>query len=441
MAVGRRVTAVNQYTQIPFIFLTVIKGITTPFLYSCCSNMKFHRNLCNAIVSGLTDILLDKKQADVTVGNLLQSNKGWGARDRNFIAGNIYDIIRYKRLYEYCLRDEIFGQVSLWRMLGAKLITEGIELPAWEHFDTLNTEDIKQRFEEAKGIRAIRESVPDWLDELGSKELGEEQWAAELAALNKQAQFSIRINTLKTNAGIIKRMFTDEGIPFEEVPAAPDALLITTKKNFKNHAAYKNGLFEVQDISSQLIAPFVEPAPGMNIIDGCAGAGGKTLHLGALMKNQGEILSVDIHQNKLEELERRAARAGCNIVKVFHAERLTRHYQGMLQAFADRILLDVPCSGTGVLRRKPDSKWSLTQKFVDELVLTQAQILDEYAPMLKGGGLLVYSTCSILPSENEKQIQAFLQRHTEYTLVEERRISPSQTGFDGFYMAKLRKLR
>lgn len=401
--------------------------------------MKFHRNLFNAIISGLTDILLDKKQADVTVSNLLQSNKGWGSRDRNFIAGNIYDIIRYKRLYEYCLRDEIFGQVSLWRMLGAKLITEGVELPDWEHLNTLNVADIKQRFEEAKQIRAIRESVPDWFDELGVAQLGEEKWTAELAALNTPAKFSIRINTLKTNAGIIKRMFTDEGIAFEEVPDAPDALIIAGKRNFKNHAAYKNGLFEVQDISSQLVAPFVQAEPGMNVIDGCAGAGGKTLHLGALMKNNGEILSVDIHANKLEELERRAARAGCNIVKVYNAQRLTSYYQGLLQGFADRILLDVPCSGTGVLRRKPDAKWSLTKKFVDELVVTQAQILNEYAPMLKSGGLLVYSTCSILPMENEVQVSAFLKNHTEFTMVEEKRISPAQTGYDGFYMAKMRK--
>lgn len=400
--------------------------------------MKLHRNLCNAVISGLKEILLDKKQADVTVGNLLQSNKSWGARDRNFIAENIYHIVRYKRVYEFCLEDELFGEVSLWKIFGAKLILENIPLPEWQEFTELNKEKIIQRNEEAKSIRKIRESIPDWLDELGQKELGKD-WEKEIAALNTQAKFSIRINTLKTNFEIIKRMLSDEQIEFSETPLAPDALIVHTKKNFRNHAAYKNGLFEVQDISSQLISPFLEAAPGMNVIDGCAGAGGKSLHLAALMQNEGEILSIDIHERKLEELEKRALRAGCKIIKPLHAEKLTRHLQSLMQSFADRILLDVPCSGLGVLRRKPDAKWSLTKKFIDELKQTQLQILDEYAPLLRKDGILVYSTCSILPSENEMQIKSFLEKHKDFELLEEKRISPAHTGFDGFYMAKLKK--
>jgi len=401
-------------------------------------SMKLHRNLCTAVIYGLKEVLLEKKQADIAVGTLLQSNKSWGARDRNFIAENIYHIIRYKRLYEFCLNDEMFGELSLWRMFGAKQILENFELPPWNEFSELNKDEILLRNEEAKTIRKIRESIPDWLDELGEKELGSE-WEKEIAALNTQAKFSVRVNTLKTNKEIVKRLFTDEGIEFTQTGEAPDALIITSKKNFRNHVAYKNGLFEVQDISSQLIAPFLEVGAGMNVIDGCAGAGGKSLHLAALMQNRGEILSVDIHERKLEELEKRAARAGCRIIKPFHAEKLTRHYQGLLQSFADRILLDVPCSGTGVLRRKPDAKWSLTKKFIDELKQTQSQILTEYSPMLKKGGLLVYSTCSILPSENEEQIKNFLEKNKEYQLIEERRISPAKTGFDGFYMAKMKR--
>lgn len=401
--------------------------------------MKLHRNLCQAVITALKDVLLDKQQADFIVGNLLQSNKSWGARDRNFIADNIYHIIRYKRFYEYCLNDEIFGELSLWRMLGAKLIVEGIDLPAWNEFEGLKADLINQRAEEGKAIRKIRESIPDWLDEYAFQQLGP-LWESEMAALNTPAKFSIRINTLKSNKDIIKRLFTDEGIPFSETTIATDALIINSKKNFRNHPAYRNGLFEVQDISSQLIAPFLEVVPGLNVIDGCTGAGGKALHIAALMQNKGEILALDVHQRKLDELEKRAARAGVGIIKPMLSENLSRHFQGLLQGFSDRILLDVPCSGTGVLRRKPDAKWSLTKKFIDELIKTQAQILDEYAPMLKKQGLLVYSTCSILPAENQQQVQAFLQRHKEYELVEEQTISPAQTGFDGFYMAKLRKV-
>ena len=204
--------------------------------------MKLHLNLCNAVIFGLKEVLLDKKQGDVTVSNLLQSNKSWGARDRNFIAENIYHIIRYKRLYEFCLNDELFGELSLWRMLCAKLLLENVLLPDWAEFSELKKEEILQRSEEAKSIRKIRESIPDWLDELGEKELGA-QWEKEITALNTQAKFSIRINTVKSNKEIIKRLFIDEGIELSETELAPDALIIHTKKNFKNHAAYKNGLF------------------------------------------------------------------------------------------------------------------------------------------------------------------------------------------------------
>lgn len=399
---------------------------------------KIHRNLVIAIIDGLKNILLEKKQADTTVEQILTSNKSWGARDRHFIADNIYHIVRYKRLYEHCVGEEAWSEGSLWRMFGAKWLVEKNELPDWEEFSGLVKENVLNQFESAQSIRKIRESIPDWLDDLGKKELGED-WEKEATALNHPAKFCIRVNTLKTNKGIIKKLFADEGVELMESDLAPDALIILSKKNLRNYPAYKNGLFEVQDVASQLVAPMLDVRPGMMVIDGCAGAGGKTLHLAALMKNQGEILAVDVHEKKLEELSRRAQRAGVSMIQTIEAAKLTRTYQSRLQNIADRILLDVPCSGLGVLRRKPDAKWSLTEKFIRELQGTQAQILDEYAPMLKVGAYMVYSTCSILPSENEKQIQSFLERNKGYELVEEKKISPAEMGFDGFYMARLHR--
>lgn len=401
--------------------------------------MKLHRNLALGIVAGLKEIILDKKQADLTVEHLLQSNKSWGARDRNFIASNIYHIVRYKRFYEFCFDEEIWGELSIWRALGAKLILDGMVLPEWSEFSGLVPEQIVTRSEQAKTIRKIRESIPDWLDELGEKELGP-AWEKEIAALNKQAGFSIRVNTLKSNKNVIKILFAEEGIEFTETETAPDALIINTRKNLRKLVSYKSGLFEIQDISSQLVAPLLAPEPGMNVIDGCAGAGGKTLHIAALMNNEGEILAVDPVKRKLEELAIRANRAGCTIIKPIEAEKLTRHFQARLTGFADRILLDVPCSGLGVLRRKPDAKWSLSLQFIEELKHTQSQILDEYSPMLKPGGIMVYSTCSILPSENELQVKSFIERNeNRFELLMEKRISPAETGFDGFYMAKIKR--
>ena len=402
--------------------------------------MKLHRNLCIAVITALKDILLEKKQADLCVEHLLQSNKSWGARDRHFIAGNIYHIIRYKRLYEFCCDEETWGESSLWRVFGTKLILEEVDLPGWTEFEELDKAKIIERSIEAKGIRKIRESIPDWLDQLGEKALGA-NWDKEIAALNTQAKFSIRVNTLKSNKNVIKILFTEEGIEFSETEMAPDALVINSRKNLRNLPAYKNGLFEVQDISSQLVAPLLEAKPGMNVIDGCAGAGGKTLHIGALMQNAGEILAVDVNERKLEELKKRADRAGCSIIVEMESAKLTSHFQARLNSFADRILLDVPCSGLGVLRRKPDAKWTLTKLFIEELKKTQAEILDEYALMLKPEGIMVYSTCSILPEENELQVRSFIERNNNrFVLLTERRISPSETGFDGFYMAQIKRL-
>ncbi len=402
--------------------------------------MKIHRILCVAIIRGLKEIILEHQQADTTVANLLVSNTNWGARDRNFIAQNIYQIVRYKRLYEFVCNEEAWGESALWRILGCKLVLDGLALPEWPEFAEVNAEQIPKLEEEAMAIRKIRESIPDWLDELGEKELGG-AWDAEIAALNTLAKFSIRVNTLKASITTVKQLFTADAIPFSETDLAPDALIIEARKNFKTYPAYRNGLFEIQDISSQLVAPLLEVEPGMNVIDGCAGAGGKTLHLAALMQNEGEILAVDVSEKKLEELTFRAKRAGCSIIKPMQAEKLSRNFQARLNSFADCILVDVPCSGLGVLRRKPDAKWSMTLKFIHELQITQAQILDEYALMLKPGGLLVYSTCSILPSENELQVQAFLKKNMgKFELVTEKRISPAQTGFDGFYMAKLKRI-
>ena len=402
--------------------------------------MKIHRVLASAVVTGLKEILLEHAQADVVVSKLLQSNSNWGARDRNFIAQNIYHIVRYKRLFEFVSNEETWGESSIWRALGTKLLLDGITLPDWAEFAELKADDITDRYKEANQVRKIRESIPDWLDQLGLKELGE-SWEQEIMALNTPAKFSIRVNTLKTDVAWIKQQFTTEAIPFSETELAPQALIIETRKNFKNYPAYRNGLFEIQDVSSQLVAPLMEAEPGMNVIDGCAGAGGKTLHLAALMQNRGEILAVDVSARKLEELELRAKRAGVKMIKTMHAENLNRNFQARLNSFADRILVDVPCSGLGVMRRKPDSKWSLTEKFIQELRVTQAEILDEYAPMLKPGGYLVYSTCSILPSENEQQVQSFIARNEgRFELISENRVSPSKSGFDGFYMAKLKKL-
>ena len=196
---------------------------------------------------------------------------------------------------------------------------------------------------------------------------------------------------------------------------------------------YKNGLFEIQDAASQMVAPFAGVVAGMKVLDACAGAGGKTLHLAACMKNAGELRALDVSSAKLAELERRAARAGAKVqVALANAKSLKQ-----LQGWADRLILDMPCSGTGTLRRQPDLKWRLSLDWLEKLRATQREILTNYQTLVAPQGEIIYATCSILPSENGEQIAWFTGEFPDWELREERIVSTAQTGFDGFYMARL----
>jgi 16S rRNA (cytosine967-C5)-methyltransferase len=269
---------------------------------------------------------------------------------------------------------------------------------------------------------------------MGEEQLGE-QWEKEVITLNQPAKLSLRVNTLKCTKADLKQALQKEGIETSEVPNAPDALVIEGRKNLRNLAAYKNGWFEMQDVSSQLVAPLLDVKEGMKVIDACSGGGGKTLHIAALMNNRGSIRAMDINDHKLEEVKLRAKRNGVRIVS---EKNIDLEYIPSLKESADRLLLDVPCSGTGVLRRKPDAKWHLTAEFITKVTQTQLMILDEYSVMVKKNGVMVYSTCSILPIENERQVKAFLARHKDqFELLEEMKVSPADSGFDGFYAAKL----
>jgi 16S rRNA (cytosine967-C5)-methyltransferase len=189
-----------------------------------------------------------------------------------------------------------------------------------------------------------------------------------------------------------------------------------------------------------MVSDFLNVTPGMRVVDACAGAGGKTLHLAALMKNKGKIIALDISNNKLTELRKRCSRAGVNMVEAKHIE--SSKVLKRLANTADRLLLDVPCSGLGVLRRNPDTKWKLSEEELNHLRKTQQEILVNYSKITKVGGYMEYATCSILPSEGEDQIKYFLNNNSnEWELVGEKRYSPEIYFADGFYMALLKKLK
>ncbi len=406
--------------------------------------MKFHRNLVEAVLEALFAIFEENRYADKVLERILQANKKWGARDRAFIAENTYEIVRWHRLLLFVLEQEHekapYTDQWYWNLFGAWQLLEKNSLPAWEEFAGLQPQKIAANYEKAKQIRKIQQSIPDWLDDLGAKELGG-LWDKEIAMLNRQAPVVLRVNKLKTNQKDLLALLGQDQIAVkipESTLDLPDALLLEKRLNIFTSPHFKNGLFEIQDAASQLVAPFLDLRQGMRVVDACAGAGGKTLHIASLMQNTGRIIALDTEEWKLNELKLRARRNSCSTIetKVIDSSKVIKR----LYDSADRLLLDVPCSGLGVLRRNPDAKWKLQPDFIEKIKQTQAEILEKYAPIIKVGGKLVYATCSILPSESEEQIRLFLEKHpNQYTLIAEQRTSPAQTGFDGFYMACLER--
>lgn len=397
--------------------------------------MRLHRTTSEAVIQALHLIFEENRYADKVIEKVLKQNPRWGARDRRFIAETTYDIVRWYRWFRELTQAK---GTDYWKLLAAWCILSEVDLPAWDEFGEVSSADVREREKRTMYSRKIRESIPDWLDELGEKELGTKKWDAELHALNEEAPVVLRVNTLKITKDGLQRKLQEENIDTAVLENFPDAIVLEERQNIFTTPAFKEGLFEVQDAGSQLISGFLRMAPGLRVIDACAGAGGKSLHLAALMKNKGRIVSMDTEQWKLDELQKRARRAGVSNIetRLIESGKTIKRLAGS----ADRLLLDVPCSGLGVLKRNPDAKWKLSVAFIDKVKELQQHILNDYCDMLKPGGLMVYSTCSILPSENENQVQRFLTlKKGAFELVEEKHILPSE-GFDGFYMALVKKL-
>lgn len=402
--------------------------------------MRLHRNLVYTTIDSLNAIFNEGEYADKVVARALKKDKRWGSSDRKFVAETIYEIVRWKRLYsEIADVKEPFDRDNLWRLFAVWAVLRGYPIPDWRQLEGTPERKIKGRFDELSKIRAIKESIPDWMDELGVKELGEKLWATEITAQNQPAKVILRVNTLKTTKEKLRAILMDLNIDTEYIKGQDDALVLKERANVFLTDAFKEGFFEVQDASSQLVAPFLDVKPGMRVVDACAGAGGKTLHIASLMENKGQLIAMDLYESKLKQLKLRAKRNGAfNIeYRIIDSTKVIKK----LHEKADRVLIDAPCSGLGVLKRNPDAKWKLQPEFIDNIKKVQAEVLDNYSKMVKPGGKLVYATCSVLPSENQEQIKHFLSTDMgkNFTFVKESKILASESGFDGFYMALLER--
>ena len=396
-----------------------------------------HRNLLIGIHDALQETFFeDKKYADNVIERLLKANKKWGSQDRAVVSEIFYNIIRWRKRLEYYISEGAKPN-NIYRLILAYLLWSNTEYKRFDEFSGLKIADILTKIKkETFPTKAIEHSVPEWLVEILEQELGS-VWEREVIALNEQASTILRANTLKISPKSLVDELACENISAFTINGYPDAVQLEEKKNVFLTSAFKDGFFEVQDASSQKIGRFLEVAEGQRVVDACAGAGGKTLHLSALMKNKGQIIALDIFEWKLAELKRRAKRAGAHNIetRLISDNKVIKR----LHEKADRLLIDAPCSGLGVLKRNPDSKWKIDTEFIDRIKVEQQKILQDYSKMLKKGGKMIYATCSILPSENNLQVEKFLSNNPDFRLIKDEKIMPSQ-GYDGFYMALIERI-
>ena len=402
--------------------------------------MKLHQNLALGIISCLEMILKDKKALKLSLKRLLKKNRNWGSRDRRFIGEAVLEIIRWKRKFSEMGKLDPKLDRYYWNLLGVWILYKDIPLPNWENFSEINKKSINFKLNPKNKSRAIKQSIPDWLDDLGIKSFGKTLWEKEIESLNKTAPLVLRVNIFRTTTEKLKNILKKKyAIESKKIPEYPYALFLDKHRKLDQLELFKKGWFEIQDANSQRVSVFASPKPGMTVIDACAGAGGKTLHMANIMQNKGSIIALDPNNKKLEQLKIRIKRNGIRIVTIHNLNN--EKYEIKYKANADLVLIDAPCSGLGVLRRNPAAKWQMNPTNIQKLIYIQQEILQKQSIYVKRGGILVYSTCSIFPDENENQIKNFLTTGLgkSFYLEKEETLLTHQSKGDGFYMARLIK--
>ena len=291
---------------------------------------------------------------------------------------------------------------------------------------------------------AKNESLPVWLAEELIAWKGVEHAQQIAKAFNSVSPIDIRVNKLRADLKDVKELFDSYYIQNQVIPSCPSGLEVRAGVGEpRKWPGYEEGKWSVQDRSSQLIAPSLGPLPGEKILDACAAPGGKSTHIAELINNEGNLWSVDRSSRRSKKIFANSERLGTKCLQILVAdsnELLLKKPDW--KGFFDRILIDAPCSGLGTLARHPDARWRMNQDNIQQLVAVQSQLLNSLAPLLKNGGKLVYSTCTIHPEENSHQIKNFLQSKSEFLLEYEKQIWPGEgDNGDGFYIAVLNKLK
>lgn len=349
--------------------------------------------------------------ADAVVSRFFRDNRGLGPRERATLAETVYTVLRKKLLFDHLAPSGSGPKERRLTILGfhgprdflKSALTE--QEKNWlDQCDAINPADLMERH---------RHNLPEWLVQPLKDQLGDEFWPlAESMAQN--APLDLRVNVLKEKRADVQKELARAAIKSVATPYSPWGLRIEGKPALTKLDAFTRGAIEVQDEGSQLLALLLDAKRGEMVVDFCAGAGGKTLAIGATMRSTGRLYAFDVSAHRLDALKPRMARSGLSNI---HPAAIAHERDERIKRLAgkiDRVLVDAPCSGLGTLRRNPDLKWRQSAKAVQELVVKQAAILDSAARLLKPGGRLVYATCSILPQENEAIAEAFTAAHPDF---------------------------
>jgi 16S rRNA (cytosine967-C5)-methyltransferase len=409
----------------------------------------------------LIQLALDLKfPADAVISRFFRDHPQLGSKDRAFLAEGAWTAIRNRTWYTHLSTG---GAGSMHRRAAVLAALDTVSLGpiqkelsekelAWlDHVATLRDSEVSPQ---------VRYSLPPWLFDRWCQDLGLDEAIACAQAMNTPAPLDLRVNTILAKPADAVAELAAEGITAEPLGIVPEALRIDGKPSLQRTKAFTLGHVEVQDLGSQLLAKLVAPKRGQFIVDLCAGAGGKTLALGAALKNTGRLYALDVAAGRLAKFKPRMARSGLSNVWPSAISSLTDDRVRRLYGKADAVLVDAPCSGLGTLRRNPDLKWRQNPKAIPELAAKQLEILLAAARLLKPGGRLVYATCSTLAEENEQVVASFLdqqpgfaresaqaalaaqrielpQAWDAYTPALDLRLWPHRTGTDGFYAAVL----
>jgi len=364
----------------------------------------------------LREILRFTGPADVTLSRYFRENPKLGGRERGVIAEAVYGLLRNKSVFTNFAESGVGPMMRRMALLGL------IDTVSIESIAGLSPEEVEWLTRTAQIDRnklplAMRANMPPWLlDKLIARD-GEAAAMELAAALNQPAPLDLRVNAIKANREGVMAALAAAPILCEATPYSPLGLRVIKKPALQNLPLFKDGAIEVQDEGSQLLAQIVGVKRGEMVVDFCAGAGGKTLALGAAMRNTGRLYAFDISEKRLAKLKPRLARSGLSNV---HPVMIAHENDAKVKRLAgkiDRVLVDAPCSGLGTLRRNPDMKWRQTVETVAEMNVKQISILTSAARLVKAGGRLVYGTCSFLNEENEDIVTEFLQANPDFTLV------------------------